>query len=64
VIEIVERIKDPEKRLKEIMTFLKTPFVTEPTLKAFFSDEEIGYLSSKGLTKIEVYIINDRGWYK
>jgi hypothetical protein len=63
VIEFVLRGKDPEIRLKEIMKFLKTQFVTEPTLKTFFSDEEIEYLKSKGLMKVEVYIMNNRRWY-
>jgi hypothetical protein len=63
MLEFVLRVKDPEARLKEIMRFLKTEFVTEPTLKVFFNNEEIEYLKLKGLTKVEVYIINNRGWY-
>jgi hypothetical protein len=63
VIELIERAKDPETRLREIMKFLKTQFITEPTLKALFSNEEIEYLKSKGLVKVEVYIMNKRRWY-
>jgi hypothetical protein len=64
VIELIERGKDPETKLREIMRFLKTHFITEPTLKALFSDEEIEYLKSKGLVKVEVYIMNNRRWYE
>ncbi len=64
MIELIERGKNPETRLREIMRLLRTQFITEPTLKAFFSDEEIEYLKSKGLTKVEVYIMNDRRWYE
>jgi len=63
VIELIERGKDPETKLREIMRFLGTQFITEPTLKTLFSDEEIEYLKSKGLTKVEVYIMNNRRWY-
>jgi hypothetical protein len=63
MIDLLLRGKDPELRLKEIMRFLGTQFITEPALKALFSDEEIEYLKSKGLTKVEVYIMNNRGWY-
>jgi len=64
MIEFVLKGKNPEIKLRELMKFLKVPFLTEPTLKTFFSDEEIEYLKSKGLTKVEVYIMNNRRWFE
>jgi len=59
-VKLLQLIKDPEKRLKELMRFLKCNFITEPTLRALFTDDEIQYLKLKGLIKVEVWILNRR----
>ena len=59
-VKVLSMIKDPERRLKELMRFLKCDFLTDPTLRAVFTDDEIECLKSKGLTKVEVWILNRR----
>jgi hypothetical protein len=64
IVEIFKKEKDPVERLRKLMKYLNTCVISETMLKVLFTDEEIKYLKSQGLTKVEGYVMNRRGWFK
>jgi uncharacterized protein YqgQ len=65
-INIIKSIPDVELRIEMLAKSLKTNFFTEPTIRYFFTDDEINDLMNRGiLTKTEGYLFNKKvSWHE
>jgi len=60
-VDVIKSIPDIGLRIEMLAKSLKVNFFTEPTIRYFFDEEEIGELLQKGvLIKVEGYLLNKK----